>query len=87
MNIFTKEEVNDAFGKIINAECLIDILDRAETNLNSGEVTAVCDILNSLLHPAVSILDHLNLGNEKFFSELWKDDNSAVSVEEPEQTE
>jgi hypothetical protein len=58
----TRKTIQEAYGSLIHAESLLDILIRADVDLTEGEVAAVCNILLGLVSKGATVLDSLNCG-------------------------
>jgi hypothetical protein len=58
----TRKTIHEAYGSLIHAEALLDILIRSDVDLVAGEVAAVCNVLLILLSKGANVLDALNCG-------------------------
>jgi hypothetical protein len=76
---YTKEEVSEAYGKLIWAQGLIDFvlhagfdLDSGNTAKQEGSLISIFSILQNYLKKASEIMDNLDMGYEDKFSAIWK---------------
>jgi hypothetical protein len=58
----TRETINKAYGSLLHAESLLDILIKADVDFTEGEVAAVCNILLGLISNGSSVLSSLDCG-------------------------
>jgi hypothetical protein len=67
----TKEEVGNAYEKLIWAQGLIQYIRRMGEELEEAEAISIFAILEDYLCPASEIMDLLDTGFKKYFEALW----------------
>jgi hypothetical protein len=58
----TRKTVNEAYGNLLYAESLLDILKKADPELAGGEAASVCNVLLILLSKGSDVLASLDCG-------------------------
>jgi hypothetical protein len=58
----TRKTINEAYGNLLHAESLLDILRKADVELVGGEAASVCNVLLILLSKGSKVLASLDCG-------------------------
>jgi hypothetical protein len=75
---YTKEEITEAYEKLIWAQGLIDFVLKGGINLppdlakTEGSFISIFSILDDYLKKGAEVLDDLEYGQEKKFIQLWE---------------
>jgi len=85
---YTKEEITDAYSKLIYAQGLVDFVLRAGFNLREetkaeteGSLIAIFSIIQEYLKKVADVMDFLNMGSEWKFASLWKKEEKEENEE------
>jgi hypothetical protein len=58
----TRKTINEAYGNLLYAETLLDILSKADVELVGGEAASVFNVLSILLSKGSNVLAFLDCG-------------------------